>query len=300
MSFFTNLSDTFATSPWPHYLAFLGFSAFTLGSAIYASFRYLVRARTLEDVPTSLARSAEQGYVELEGVAEMLEGPRIKSPVSGRECVWWSYVLEEYDDGWKQIEQESSEELFAVRDETGICIVDPDGADVFPVEKRTWAPGHRAVLRTLPGLITSKRQRFREFYLMEHEFITVIGFYRTHKAIDTWDDAEELRALLAEWKRNQPELINRFDRNNDGVLDQEEWNIAREEARKQLAREKREHAVRPGVNVIGAPNDRRPFLIAPHANDDFAGKLRRKALISLGGSFIAAAAFLFLINARFL
>jgi len=168
-----------------------------------------------------------------------------------------------------------SNHRYPVENVPGGLTVDPEGADVFPEHKRKWNSQ-----RTM----STRQLRYTEYYLMPHEFITVIGLFRTEHAIDTWNDAEELRLLLAEWKRDQSTLLRRFDTNSDGVLDAEEWEKAREEARKQLSKEKLRHSVNPGFSIIGAPDDRRPFLIAPHANDDFAGKLRRKALMSFSKS----------------
>ncbi len=299
MSFIADIGHTIASAETRGFVMITGGMLAFLGASVYAAFRYLIRARTLEDVPTSKARSAEQGYVELEGRAEMLDGPPVQSPLSRRECVWWSYYVERYSNNdWVRVKSETSDSLFAIRDDTGICIVDPEGADVYPEHSRTWNANQAANLTTL-GTYSSSNYRYREYYLMPHELICVIGVHKTFAAIDEWDDAHELRRLLADWKKNQAELVNRFDRNNDGVLDQEEWEIAREEARKQLAAEKLRHATTPGVNVIGAPPDRRPFLIAPLHNMDFARKMRWKALGSLAAAVLLATALTYIATLRF-
>jgi hypothetical protein len=123
--------------------------------------------------------------------------------------------------------------------------------------------------------------------------------YRTHKAIDDWDDQTELRNLLAEWKRNQTTLLSRFDKDGDGVIDQDEWELARAAAIKELDAERKEHAVHPGVNVLGATNDRRPFLIAPLKNSDFAYKLRKKAIWHSVGMVATGFALIFILISRF-
>ncbi|WP_455203621.1 hypothetical protein [Kaarinaea lacus] len=45
--------------------------------AFYFAFLYLKRARIIEDTPTSKIRSAAQGYVELQGRAQTMEGAPI-------------------------------------------------------------------------------------------------------------------------------------------------------------------------------------------------------------------------------
>ncbi|MEM7082142.1 MAG: GIDE domain-containing protein [Pseudomonadota bacterium] len=299
MRFLTRIGDNIATADTQGFLMIGGGLAVVLCLSLFWAFRYLIRARTLEDVPTSKARSAEQGYVELEGRAELLDGPPIQSPLSGRECAWWSYVVERNrNNDWVHVESETSDSLFAIRDETGTCVIDPEGADVFPVHKRTWNGNQAATLRTV-GSFRGTNYRFREYFIMPNELICVIGLHKTHEAIDDWNDADEIRRLITNWKKNQTELINRFDSNNDGVLDQAEWEVAREDARQQIALEKRRHATIPGINVIGAPPDKRPFLIAPFTNRDFAKKMRWKALGSFAVSVLLGVGLTYVLIKRY-
>ena len=57
-------------------------------------FMFLVRKRTIQDIPTSRIRSAAQGYVELEGVCELMDGPPILSPLTGSQCAWYQYSVQ--------------------------------------------------------------------------------------------------------------------------------------------------------------------------------------------------------------
>ena len=49
----------------------------------------------MEDTPTSKIRSAAQGYVELSGHGELMEGPKIIAPLTSKYCTWYSYKVEE-------------------------------------------------------------------------------------------------------------------------------------------------------------------------------------------------------------
>jgi len=64
-------------------------------AGFYAAFRFLFRLRLIEDTPTSLIRSAAQGYVELQGRGELLPGPPIVAPLTGLPCVWYRFKVEE-------------------------------------------------------------------------------------------------------------------------------------------------------------------------------------------------------------
>ena len=61
--------------------------ALLIAACWIAAFRAIRRARLIEDVPTSKIRSAVQGYVELIGHAEAMEGPAIVAPLSQLPCV---------------------------------------------------------------------------------------------------------------------------------------------------------------------------------------------------------------------
>ncbi|MBT8144789.1 MAG: hypothetical protein KJO55_08810, partial [Gammaproteobacteria bacterium] len=51
-------------------------------TGFHSAFAHLSRARILEDIPTSMVRSASQGYIELQGTSRTLDGPKIFSPLS--------------------------------------------------------------------------------------------------------------------------------------------------------------------------------------------------------------------------
>ncbi len=79
--------------------AFIAISiALLVCAAAFASWRSwhnLHNARTIQDIPTAKARSAHQGYVELEGVGRLMDGAPIIAPLSGLPCVWYRYRIEE-------------------------------------------------------------------------------------------------------------------------------------------------------------------------------------------------------------
>ncbi len=61
---------------------------------IYA-YKFFYRKRLIEDTPTSRIRSAAQGYVELDGQSQLMDGPTIVAPLSGKPCTWYSFTVEE-------------------------------------------------------------------------------------------------------------------------------------------------------------------------------------------------------------
>ena len=61
------------------------------------SFMTLHRKRIIEDTPTSKIRSAAQGYVELVGYGQLMEGqPIVAHTLTGTICTWYDYSVDEH------------------------------------------------------------------------------------------------------------------------------------------------------------------------------------------------------------
>jgi hypothetical protein len=243
----------------------------------YFGFRNWRLARLIDDTPRSRIRSAAQGYVELGGRARMPANTVNNSPLTGRACVWWLYRIERSvmsnRNRWEIIDRGASTQVFLIEDETGSCLVNPQGADVRPDETTVWygaepwPTGGFAAGRT--ELFGSRDYRYTEHRIVETELVNVIGDFRTVGGIATEDFEGEVAKLLAQWKQDQPALLQRFDTNHDGVLSQAEWEAARAAARRQIS-EQPPKAAAPNLNVMMHPQDKRPYLIA-------AGDLRKLA-----------------------
>ena len=91
--------------------------------AVFTGFSGLRRSRQIEDVPTARVRSAHQGYVELTGLARMLDGEPIIAPLSHTRCCWYRYKVERRSGkDWRVLQSGSSDGIFILRDETGDCV----------------------------------------------------------------------------------------------------------------------------------------------------------------------------------
>ncbi len=259
-------------------------------------FRNLRLARLIDDTPVSRVRSAAQGYVELSGIARMMaEGPPTIAPLSRLPCAWWMYRIEQHtgtgrDARWDTVNRGVSVAPFELVDATGACLVGPTGADVRPGHRDSW----RGSLPwpTAPG--GGRRDfgldfgdyRYTEYRLNESEPISVIGEFRTLGGVSGVDATLEVMRLLAEWKRDQGALLERFDANHDGVLSQAEWEQARTAARAQIEQQA-PRAAAPVDSIVVKPVDGRPFLIAASKLDTLARRSRMAAAILLL-AFVAA------------
>ena len=117
------------------------------------------------DVPTSKVRSAAQGYVELCGKVEILNGKTVTGPLTKIPCVWYAYnVTERNGDQEEGIESDSASVSFLLRDETGTCHLNPREASVMCDKIVLRGDGNR---------------QYREWSMREGDSIYAIGLFRT-------------------------------------------------------------------------------------------------------------------------
>ena len=156
--------------------------------------RWFQHARMIENVPTAKIRSAAQGYVELSGIAKLMPGPIIVSPLTGNACVWYSYKIEERvhttkangrsNSHWRVVEQRQSEDLFILEDDTAQCVIDPDDADVFVQHKRTWYKHHLMPPR-----------RYTEQLIRDGDPLYANGFFKTLANIEYQKTRQQVAEL---------------------------------------------------------------------------------------------------------
>lgn len=260
--------------------------------AMFWGLRQLRRLRQLEDTPTSLIRSAAQGYVELRGNARLLPGEPVTAPLSLGRCVWWRYKVERretvFRNGrtrreWQTLESGESTDLFLLVDHSGECIVDPEGAKVIPSRRQRW---YGSVRRPQRGPQAGSWSVFGSYRYTESTIdvgapLYATGWFRSQMAVTSAGTDREVRDLLSDWKRDRRALLARFDRNRDGQIDTAEWEEVRRAAFAQVEREQRDEPVRPNLHVLSCPPRREPFLLSTHSQEQIIGRLRRQSLFWL-------------------
>jgi hypothetical protein len=209
----------------------------------------LKRLRAVRDTPTSKVESAAQGYVELNGRGESFGNTPLYSKLKLRPCLWYRYKIEQRDSekDWKTEDSGESFDSFLLRDESGVCVIDPEQAEISTRHKECW---------------TVDDHRYTEWTLDLEDRLYVIGEFRTKNCALEFDSRIELNELLAEWKKDMPALHRRFDLNNDGELDEQEWALARQAAKRVVAKNQREITASADMHLIGRPPDGKPYLIS--------------------------------------
>ncbi len=236
------------------------------------AYYFFIRQRIIEDTPTSKIRSAAQGYVELAGHGGLLEGPPIIAPLTTTPCTWYSYKVEEHrssgkNSHWKTIAKGQSDDLFLIIDDTGQCVIDPEGASVTTAAKDVWygtTSQPRRGLKTGTGLFSKGRYRYTEKRLHIKESLYAIGLFKTvGGAGDVFDVDGDVRGILKEWKQNSESLLAKFDANKDGQIDIQEWQAVREAALREVMAKHSERSTEAPVNLMSKTADkRRPYLLS--------------------------------------
>ena len=252
-------------------LAFLG----TTFWGWVASYR---RLQALEDYPLSRIVSAPQGYVRLEGRAAAFPGKPLDSPLTRRPCCWYSYQVMEWDEERRSgsvKERETSEWSFMMNDGSGECVVDPAGAKLVSERVKKWRAGdfHYTERLILPG-----------------DPLFVLGQFATSGSSVSEHDVEfQVGQLIAAWKKDMPALIKRFDLNGDGQFSEQEWELVRRQARREVEAELARNPPQP-QNIVAKPRDERPFIISAEAPGRLELELKLWAW-SNACLFVAGAAF---------
>lgn len=207
----------------------------------------LDKARTIEDTPTSKIASAAQGYVELIGAAKP-DQKLLIAPLTSTHCLWYRYKVERYVDhgkhsSWQIIRSGASDTSFFLEDDTGRCHVHPEGADVKAFNRDRWRGGSEVPIATAGGIIktslpiwdnnmfSSGRYRYTEERIHPEDLLYGIGLFQSIRPENSSAQTEsKMMEILSDWKRDHAALLERFDTNNDGDIDQAEWRLARREA----------------------------------------------------------------------
>jgi len=290
-------------------------SVIASGAGLYYYFRFLSHYRAMEDTPTSLIRSAAQGYNEFKGVAQMLPGEPIIAPLTKLPCVWYSYKVEEKQShyvrgrsrvSWSVYESGVSDGLFVLQGETGKAIINPDDAEVTHSVSDNWSGSTPSPSVGPKGLsarsfIIGRRYRYSEQRIHAGDALYVLGDFKSFREAALPTNNELLSSILSDWKRNPEAILNRFDKNKDGKIDPEEWSKAVLVAKEQLKKAPEKKSEAQIDNIIEQPtHSRKPFLISTQDESVLLQKLKYKSSAALLLFFAAGVATVWMFNVRFL
>lgn len=130
-----------------------------------------------------------------------------------------------------------------LEDEFGNCTIDPNNADII-------TPVHERLQKRFKGIFPGEK-----VYVLGQ--LKSTSFHRT--------DLQKRSAalgLLASWKDDQFDMLNRFDKNGDGKIDSQELLLARDAAEAVIEGHLDIEYREPATHLIEKPNDFRPLIIS--------------------------------------
>lgn len=255
---------------------------FLLLTALYGWLRSTKTARLIADTPTSRIASAAQGYVELHGRGRPLDGSPLLSPVNGLPVLWFRVQTErrQSDGKWRHVSTVESDASFLLEDDSGVCAVDPEGADMMVRRREVYR---------------ADDERHTQWCLINGDLVYVLGDFATLGSVSLdFDISRQIRELLDHWKSDRKQLVARFDLNGDGDIDLEEWELARAQARREVLKLRDEVMAAPEAHVVRKPETRQLFLISDLDPADLGRRYRLWSWFHLSmflGSAAAAAWF---------
>lgn len=277
---------------------FVTLLAVSAGGALVVAFTSLKKARTIENIPTSRIRSAHQGYVELLGIADKAQGEPVFAALTGTECIWYDYKIERYQGGrssqWSTVEKGSSDALFRLYDSTGECLIDPRHSDVTTSHSRTWSgydrhPG-RNQKTSLLGRLQRQRYRYTERRIHPGQPLYAMGWFQTLHAKSARQQTEDYQAkLLGEWKRDQSAMLERFDRDGNGIVDLAEWELARHQAGREAKAHVDQHYDAADLHMLARPASNQAFILSTNDPSQLSKHYRKRAAGFLLGFLLTAA-----------
>lgn len=258
------------------------------GFLVRSGFRQLRKKNMIENIPSSSIRSVAMGLAELQG-RSCVEAA-LSAPLSGTRCHYFRYRVEEErhrskgGKEWVTVDQGTSNVPFPLEDPTGRILVDPQGADV------SLQRDYRRV--DAPDGWFGRRKRYSEWRIDPRDRLYVLGTVSSRG-----DSREERRAGLSDRLRRlkrDPEAVKRFDLDDNGTLDEQEWAGAVAVTRQELVQEETARkAEEPQAGLfIGAGDTESTFLISDRDERSIARLLgwRVFGCVGFGGAALLAMA----------
>jgi hypothetical protein len=307
--------ETIRSLPLALFIAIMFFPLVLAAVLIGAGLQARRRAALITATETANIGMAQDGYREFEGRAEAIGGEAVPAGLTGWPCVWYRATVEKFSTGsgsnrtssWSTVRSLTSNAPFFVRDSTGVCLVEPWGAEVTPTDKSVWygateKPADRNPAKVGPsesarGMVEvgggpNSKYRYSEERIYAGDPLLVLGEFTTGRHQSAFDaDGEDENGEDEDGEAEDDDGID-----DDSTLSEEE--------REDIAADERAEALRArGEDTtkawIGRGSGRQPFILSTTLQAIHVAQSSMGAQAALTGAAVPAVIALFLLWARF-
>jgi hypothetical protein len=183
------------------------------------------------------------------------------------------------------VQRYRSDSLFYLRDDTGLCVVDPDDADILHAEQRSWRDKMNA------------DRRYRESFVPIGQNLYVLGWFRSVQTASQQILREQVSLLLREWKQDFQALLQRYDNDKDGDISELEWQQAVKDANTHI---RQQHLSQPAdaVHVLGKGPHRKPYILSVLPEQRLLRNYQWHFYLALAGFLASGSLWIWAMNLR--
>ena len=285
------------------------------GFLLFDGFRRKKLHQKILAIPTSKIRSMAMGTIELSGHAYTYEN--LMDPIYGRPCAFYNIEIQEYrrskrSSHWATIHTDNSHgKPFYLEDNTGRILVFPDNPDLhFPKQElaRTGMFSSKknvaamAYIERNKGTFNWGTKRVMATIIRETETLYLLGYAQSLPR-ELQQEVKIPARDAAHLLKNDKEAMKKLDTNNDGQVDQFEWDLGLQKYKKEIEKiktmEKKEkleaHPV-PTSNACVVSHNAQKLIFAPSEKQLLSRTGRWYALEILGGVILVCIGLVFSLN----
>ncbi len=199
----------------------------------WRGFYWLKQKNAIENTPTSKVRGLAMGIAEVYGKV-VPASEVLKSPFSGKDCVYYRYSIEEYRSSgksryWHTVDAGKGLTHFFIQDQTGKVLVDPQGAEIdIPLDyesKSGFGKDPSAIVRrflkarekSFEGLFMNKTMRYREHFIAPGDKLYVLGTASDNPFVEEATGKENSDVMMQKGQNifyisdsHEKDILNRF------------------------------------------------------------------------------------------
>ncbi|OIO64251.1 hypothetical protein AUJ83_00040 [Candidatus Woesearchaeota archaeon CG1_02_33_12] len=205
--------------------------------------KLLKQKRLIENIPTSKIRSLAMGLVEIYGEVVPAYEELLKSPFSNKDCVYYSYIIEEYrssgkSSSWVTVDAGRKEQPFYLKDNTGGVLIDPKGANINVSRDFEFNPGFGkktpdAIInflnangmshKTLFGF-GNKTMRYKEYFIAPKDKLYIMGTAADNPFVEDGTAKDNVEDVMIQ-KGNNEKIYYISDKPENTLLKEIKWKV---------------------------------------------------------------------------